>query len=567
MDASVNRSLSNSRFKIVRAFKALDDGVRRKWVVVAAARDLPVNLPLDANARVPNVTKNPTCVEMRETLLRTPELFQVFNGGMVCTAAAVELKQDGNDHVIEVAFDRDAEQGIVNGGHTYASLINALHDSTQYSAGKTFHDLLANDARKGSPEFAELVSDDDKLAERVARAREKALVQIEFIAPVADSELLAMIARARNLTQGVDPTALQNLAGKFDVMKEILAGEPHPFGPSLVDRIVWKTNQEVPEDSRAVSVKLLIQILALMNTRLYPLDGRTANEVYSRAGVVVREFGEAEGEDEQFYNELTHLLPTLIRFHDHVYASLPEIDPSFPWADGKFNVERKRKRAAASTPILGTPCLSKVVNAFVWPIFSAFRILLDKNEDGELTFRVDPFRLFDDMKTELAMTVQSFHKNQAHGIVHQVGKDKEIWLRLQYQVDRELAVRDRLAATESKGHASQTEKPMSAEEKLLRTIFGEMEKDLRLEKAGSESSVQYNSDEQTRKVLATLTPREEQILRMRFGVGQKTDYTLEEVSKQFAVTPEDIRQIEDKALRKLRQTARSRGLAGFMERE
>ena len=55
-------------------------------------------------------------------------------------------------------------------------------------------------------------------------------------------------------------------------------------------------------------------------------------------------------------------------------------------------------------------------------------------------------------------------------------------------------------------------------------------------------------------MLATLTPREEQILRMRFGIGQKTDYTLEEVGKQFAVTRERIRQIEAKALRKLRQT-------------
>jgi RNA polymerase primary sigma factor len=82
-----------------------------------------------------------------------------------------------------------------------------------------------------------------------------------------------------------------------------------------------------------------------------------------------------------------------------------------------------------------------------------------------------------------------------------------------------------------------------------------------------EAAIQGNLGEQTRKVLATLTPREEQILRMRFGIGQKTDYTLEEVGKQFAVTRERIRQIEAKALRKLRQTGRSRNLEGFMEHE
>src|SRR6266404_6046736 len=82
-----------------------------------------------------------------------------------------------------------------------------------------------------------------------------------------------------------------------------------------------------------------------------------------------------------------------------------------------------------------------------------------------------------------------------------------------------------------------------------------------------EAAIQGNLGEQTRKVLATLTPREEQILRMRFGIGQKADCTLEVVGKQFAVTRERIRQIEAKALRKLRQTGRSRNLEGFMERE
>ena len=75
-----------------------------------------------------------------------------------------------------------------------------------------------------------------------------------------------------------------------------------------------------------------------------------------------------------------------------------------------------------------------------------------------------------------------------------------------------------------------------------------------------EAAIRGKLGEQTRKVLATLTPREEQILRMRFGIGLKSDCTLEEVGKQFAVTRERIRQIEAKALRKLRQTGRSRSL-------
>jgi RNA polymerase primary sigma factor len=74
-----------------------------------------------------------------------------------------------------------------------------------------------------------------------------------------------------------------------------------------------------------------------------------------------------------------------------------------------------------------------------------------------------------------------------------------------------------------------------------------------------------NLEEQTRKVLATLTPREEQILRMRFGIGERTDYTLEEVGQRFAVTRERIRQIEAKVLRKLRHPYYGRSLRSYLE--
>src|SRR5262249_45888924 len=126
-------SLKPYHFRTSRAFKALDDGTHRKWVLVVAARDLPRDLPLDANARVPNVIKNPTCGEMRETLLTRPELFQIFNGGMVCTATAVDVKQEGNEQWVDVAFDQDQLQGVVNGGHTYGPLLH-VHSRHPISA-------------------------------------------------------------------------------------------------------------------------------------------------------------------------------------------------------------------------------------------------------------------------------------------------------------------------------------------------------------------------------------------------------------------------------------------------
>ncbi|MBX9976923.1 MAG: RNA polymerase sigma factor RpoD, partial [Alphaproteobacteria bacterium] len=80
-----------------------------------------------------------------------------------------------------------------------------------------------------------------------------------------------------------------------------------------------------------------------------------------------------------------------------------------------------------------------------------------------------------------------------------------------------------------------------------------------------EAAIHANLRETTTRVLSSLTPREERVLRMRFGIGMNTDHTLEEVGQQFAVTRERIRQIEAKALRKLKHPSRSRKLRSFLD--
>lgn len=80
-----------------------------------------------------------------------------------------------------------------------------------------------------------------------------------------------------------------------------------------------------------------------------------------------------------------------------------------------------------------------------------------------------------------------------------------------------------------------------------------------------DSAIQENLKETTTRVLSSLTPREERVLRMRFGIGMNTDHTLEEVGQQFSVTRERIRQIEAKALRKLKHPSRSRKLRSFLD--
>ena len=105
------------------------------------------------------------------------------------------------------------------------------------------------------------------------------------------------------------------------------------------------------------------------------------------------------------------------------------------------------------------------------------------------------------------------------------------------------------------------EKPVGDEEDSSLGDFIEDTKAL----APWEQAIKSNLGEATTKILSTLTPREERVLRMRFGVGMNTDHTLEEVGLQFSVTRERIRQIEAKALRKLKHPSRSKQLKSFLE--
>ncbi|MDA9137465.1 sigma-70 family RNA polymerase sigma factor, partial [Pelagibacterales bacterium] len=81
-----------------------------------------------------------------------------------------------------------------------------------------------------------------------------------------------------------------------------------------------------------------------------------------------------------------------------------------------------------------------------------------------------------------------------------------------------------------------------------------------------DAAIQSNLRQTTTKILSSLTPREERVLRMRFGIGMNSDHTLEEVGQQFSVTRERIRQIEAKALRKLKHPTRAKQLKSFLDK-
>ena len=434
---------SRHRFRIQRACKALDDGKYRKWIFVVKASDLPLRLPLDANARLPNILKNPTCAEMRETLLLRPELFQILNGGTICTGSAAEISEENGEKFAELAFNPEAAQGIVNGGHTYATLLHFVQGDTTYAGASDLKEVLAHDAKKGNARLFTYLQDESALGERIAVARENAHVQLEFVMPVNDSEQLEIIARARNLSQSVEATALANLAGRFELMKQVLR-EGSPQLRSLEERVIWKTNQEVSDDGKAIASKTLINLLAMMDIRKYPIDKRPVNAVYGHASIVIRDFAEAEGPEKEFQDALTRLLPKLIELYDAIYENLPETAPTFPW-DGRFDRDtgKRQRKVVTSTPFFGKHCNSRVVDAFIWPIYASLRALLRENpKTKSLEFESDPCEMFHDLKGPMAARTMAYHGDK--GGVQHIGKDKEIWLRLDAEVANELKLRERL---------------------------------------------------------------------------------------------------------------------------
>jgi len=111
-------------------------------------------------------------------------------------------------------------------------------------------------------------------------------------------------------------------------------------------------------------------------------------------------------------------------------------------------------------------------------------------------------------------------------------------------------------------HPISLETPIGEEEE---SHLGDFIEDKKIASPG-EAAVNHNLKEHTKKILSTLTPRQEKIVRMRFGIGEKADHTLEEVGQDYNLTRERIRQIEEKALRKLRHPSRSKKLRIFIER-
>jgi len=155
-------------------------------------------------------------------------------------------------------------------------------------------------------------------------------------------------------------------------------------------------------------------------------------------------------------------------------------------------------------------------------------------------------------------TINKLIRTSRH-LVQEIGREtspEEIAKKVDFPLDKVIKV------LKIAKHPISLETPIGEEEE---SHLGDFIEDKKIASPG-EAAVNRNLKEQTKKILSTLTPRQEKILRMRFGIGEKADHTLEEVGQDYNLTRERIRQIEEKALRKLRHPSRSEKLRIFIER-
>jgi len=166
----------------------------------------------------------------------------------------------------------------------------------------------------------------------------------------------------------------------------------------------------------------------------------------------VTHFANASDDEAEYLGKLCALLPFLLDLHDTVYESLTELDPLFPWATGREDA--RRDPISAVTPFMNRPCRGKVASAFIFPVLAALRVVVkaDSIASNDVTFVYDPYKLLSEQMPEFVQLLKHVLRNQAHGSIGALGREKELWLKAENKVDTKLKIAKELGKLVSEVH-------------------------------------------------------------------------------------------------------------------
>ena len=359
-----------------------------RHILFVPVREVPSGMPLDPNARTPNINRS-VYREIERHLLEEegePGTFHLKNRGVVMIADKVE--QRGEDvYVVSV----QEGQGILDGGHTYTLI-------TDYEQG-------------GEQELPE-----------------DQWVKFEVLTHVP-SAWVAELAGGLNTSIQVKQMSLAELAGMFNWIKDELEDEPY------AGSIAYRENENAPFDARDLAA-----LLAMFNVERFPNDGDTHPvEAYSSKAKVLEWFKK----DPEHFESLRPILKDILVLHDTIRYSSQERWNEAGGSYGKLAFVERRQRGAFEFPFIGKSKQFRLTNGALYPILASFRWMVDVADDGTIGWRGGfdhVLATWEDSAEELLRTVNQASVELGRN-PNAVGKSKNLWASLHKVV----AMRDLMA--------------------------------------------------------------------------------------------------------------------------
>lgn len=350
------------------------------YYILAEMNELPEDIPLDVNPRDQKMNTS-VARKLKNAVIEAETDFYLNNRGIVISAKDLSFNSSNSIVTIDLGdTDNDDDKysyGILDGGHTYRAIMEEREN-------------IPSDLKK--------------------------YVRIEVITNVQN---ITRLSDARNTSVQVSDVALFNLDDKFDNIKEAIADQEY------AEKIAYKDNED-----KEIHVYELLRLMFALDKDKYPDDTAAPIQSYSGKAQVFKRYKAAY--DTGFYRSLVTFLPTLVSLFDTIELEMPEKYKEYKnkvgIANPKFGNVRGIESCSQSntyyTSFLDRETPYNISSGYIYPIFGAFRFLINYNADDEtVSWLFDPFDIWNEVGTAL---VQNTFETWANPNL--AGKDKQLWL-------------------------------------------------------------------------------------------------------------------------------------------
>lgn len=347
------------------------------YYLLVNMKDLPDNIPMDVNPRVPKMNTN-VARSIQAAVVEPESDFYINNRGIILSAKSLSFNSSTSEVKIDIG-DQNSESdsalyGILDGGHTYQAILDK-------------RDFIPSGFEK--------------------------YVRVEVLTNVQN---ITRLSDARNTSVQVSDIALFNLDDKFEQIINVIAREPYS------NKIAYKDNED-----KEISISELLRLLYAFDIEKFPDDSSAPVQSYSGKAQVFKRYKQAF--DTPYYRSLVEHLPRIVALYDLVESQLPEKYNEYKKNLGttpRFGAVRgiEPVKKDSCTQFLNYPITHQISSGYIFPIFGAFRSLLTYNADTEeIEWLFDPLKIWEAIGSSLVQNTFETYTNP-----QLAGKDKQLWL-------------------------------------------------------------------------------------------------------------------------------------------